>query len=53
VKTPAVSKKLKKRIGPFSFYLSDIIGQGYSSFVYKGIKDNDKQQVVAIKVIDI
>lgn len=44
---------MKKRIGPYSFYLTDLIGQGYSSFVYKGIKDNDKQQLVAIKVVDI
>lgn len=44
---------MKKRIGPYSFYLTDVIGQGYSSFVYRGIKDNDKKQVVAIKVVDI
>lgn len=43
----------KKRIGPYSYKLSDVIGCGFSSVVYKGIKDNDKSQVVAIKVVQL
>lgn len=41
----------KKRIGPYSYRLTDVIGSGFSSTVYKGYKDNDKSQVVALKVV--
>ena len=47
------SKPLKKRIGPFSFYLNDVIGRGFSSVVYKGVRDNDKAQAVALKVVGL
>lgn len=43
----------KKRVGPYSYKLADVIGSGFSSVVYKGIKDNDRTQVVAIKVIQL
>ena len=43
----------KKRIGPYSYKLCDVIGSGFSSVVYKGCKDNDKSQVVAIKVVQL
>jgi len=43
----------KKRIGPYSYRLTDVIGSGFSSTVYKGYKDNDKSQVVALKVVKI
>jgi hypothetical protein len=43
----------KKRIGPYSYRLSDVIGSGFSSIVYKGYKDNDKSKVVALKVVNI
>jgi predicted Ser/Thr protein kinase len=43
----------KKRIGPYSYRLADVIGSGFSSTVYKGYKDNDKSQVVALKVVKI
>jgi predicted Ser/Thr protein kinase len=33
--------------------LTDVIGSGFSSTVYKGYKDNDKSQVVALKVVKI
>jgi hypothetical protein len=35
-------KYSKKRIGPYSFYFKNLIGTGYSSKVYSGIKDNNK-----------
>jgi serine/threonine protein kinase len=41
----------KKRIGRYSFYLKNLIGSGFSSRVYRGIKDNDKSVHYAIKVI--
>lgn len=43
----------KKRIGPYSYYLNDIIGEGYSSTVYRGIKNNLKSTSYAIKVINL
>jgi len=43
----------KKRIGPYSYRLSEVIGSGFSSTVYRGWKDNDKSQVVALKVVKI
>ena len=43
----------KKRVGPYSYKLNDIIGSGFTSTVYKGIKDNDKSQIVAIKVVNL
>jgi hypothetical protein len=50
---PLSSKPMKKRIGPFSFYLHDVIGRGFSSVVYRGIRDNDKAQPVALKVVSL
>ncbi|KAM3134202.1 hypothetical protein pb186bvf_013720 [Paramecium bursaria] len=44
------SMRVKKVIGSYHYFPSDLIGQGYSSNVYKGYKD---QQVVAIKVINL
>lgn len=43
----------KKRIGPYHYNLSDCIGSGYSSHVYKGYKNDSKEQVYAIKVIKL
>jgi serine/threonine protein kinase len=43
----------KKRIGPYSYKLNEVIGSGFSSVVYRGYKDNDKSQVVAIKVVQL
>ena len=45
--------KGKKRIGKYSFYLKNTIGSGYGSRVYKGIKDNNKTEWYAIKVIKL
>jgi hypothetical protein len=42
---------MKKRVGPFSYYQNDVIGRGFSSVVYRGIRDNDKTQQIALKVI--
>jgi hypothetical protein len=42
---------MKKRIGPFTYYQKDVIGRGFSSVVYRGIRDKDKTQQVALKVI--
>ena len=41
----------KKRIGPYCYYLKDQIGSGFSSTVYRGFKNNDKTDVVAMKVV--
>lgn len=47
-----VSKgKSKKRVGPYSFYLKNFLGNGYGGSVYKGIRDNNKSVWYAIKVI--
>ena len=43
----------KKKIGPYSFYQQDCIGRGSCGQVYKCIKDKDKEQVYAIKVIKL
>ena len=32
----AQAKPLRKRIGPYSYCLNDIVGSGFSSTVYKG-----------------
>ena len=32
----------KKRIGCYSYYLTDCIGSGYSSQVFKGCKNDNK-----------
>ncbi len=40
-------------MGPYSYYLNDIIGTGFTSTVYRGIKDDDKNQIVAMKVIQL
>jgi hypothetical protein len=45
--------KGKKRIGRYSFYMQNFIGSGYSSRVYKGIKDSIKGIWYAIKVIKL
>ena len=41
-----------KKIQHFSYALSDEIGLGYSSHVYKG-KNDKTNELVAVKVIDI
>jgi hypothetical protein len=46
-----MGKAQKKRIGPYSYKLNDILGYGFSSIVYRGCKDDDKRQVVALKVV--
>ncbi|CAD8146095.1 unnamed protein product [Paramecium octaurelia] len=43
---------IRKQIGDYCFDMNDIIGEGYSSKVYKGIH-MVTQQVVAIKVISL
>jgi hypothetical protein len=43
----------KKRIGDFYYYLNKIIGTGYSSIVYEGKKNGDKQTKYAIKAIKL
>ena len=48
-----IPKVLKKKIGPFSYRLNDVIGSGFTSKVYRGYKSNDKSSVVAIKVISL
>ncbi len=51
---PMTSTKFsKKRVGPYCYRLSDVIGSGFSSTVSKGYKDNDKNQLVAIKVVKL
>jgi serine/threonine-protein kinase ULK/ATG1 len=45
--------KGKKRIGPYSYYLKNIIGSGYGGRVYKGIRDNNKTVWYAIKIIKL
>jgi len=40
-------------VGPYSYHLNDVIGSGFSSVVYRGLKDNDKRQVVALKVVQL
>lgn len=42
----------KKLIEKYSYYLPDVIGQGYSSMVYQG-KNEETGEVVAVKVIDM
>jgi hypothetical protein len=49
----ASSKLSKKRIGPYSYRLDDIVGSGFSSTVYKGFKDNNLASPVAIKVVQV
>lgn len=41
-----------KTIEHYSYYLSDSIGKGFSSIVYKG-KNKNNGHSVAIKVIDL
>ncbi|CAK65973.1 unnamed protein product (macronuclear) [Paramecium tetraurelia] len=43
--------KIQKRVQKYSYFLNDILGEGYSSSVYKGI-NYITNQVVAIKVIN-
>lgn len=43
----------KKRIGCYSYNLGDLIGSGYSSQVYKGRKNDNKETLYAIKVIKL
>jgi len=42
----------KKGIGNYEFLLTDVIGEGFSSVVYKG-KSSTKGEICAIKVIDM
>ena len=53
VQSVASNRYSKKRVGPYSYKLNDIIGSGFTSTVYKGIKDNDKNQMYAIKVVNL
>ncbi|CAK73457.1 unnamed protein product (macronuclear) [Paramecium tetraurelia] len=46
-----VKQKIQKRVQKYSYFLNDILGEGYSSSVYKGINIYTGQ-VVAIKVIN-
>lgn len=46
-----VEEKIKT-IEHYSYFLSDVIGKGFSSTVYKG-KNKDSGVSVAIKVIDL
>jgi serine/threonine-protein kinase ULK/ATG1 len=43
---------LRKKIEDYSYGLKDIIGKGFSSVVYRGLNEKNKEPV-AIKVIDI
>jgi hypothetical protein len=43
----------KKKVGQYSYHLKDVIGCGFSSLVYKGIKNGNKDSVVALKVIKL
>ena len=43
----------KKRIGCYSYHLNDCIGSGYSSQVYRGCKNDNKDVIYAIKVIKL
>ncbi|CAD8063661.1 unnamed protein product [Paramecium sonneborni] len=43
--------KIQKIVQKYSYFLNDIIGEGYSSSVYKGI-NFQTNQIVAIKVIN-
>lgn len=43
----------KKRIGNYFYYLNDCIGAGYSSQVYKGFKNDNRDIKYAIKVIKL
>jgi serine/threonine protein kinase len=40
-------------VGPYSYRLNQVIGSGFSSTVYRGCRNNDKAQVVAIKVVHL
>ena len=42
----------RKKIEGFSYALSEVIGKGYSSHVYRGRNDNTGE-AVAVKVIDL
>ncbi|CAD8066867.1 unnamed protein product [Paramecium sonneborni] len=44
-------QQIQKTVYKYSYFLNDILGEGYSSQVYKGIH-NETKQVVAIKVIN-
>lgn len=43
----------KKRIGRYSFYAKNLVGSGYSSKVFRAVRDNIKGEWLAIKVIKI
>ena len=43
---------MRKKIEDYSYGLTDLIGKGYSSSVFRGINEKTRQQV-AIKVIDL
>jgi len=46
------NNEIKKKIEDYSYGLTDLIGKGYSSSVFRGINEKSKEQV-AIKVIDL
>ncbi|CAD8062946.1 unnamed protein product [Paramecium sonneborni] len=46
-----VKQQIQKTVYKYSYFLNDILGEGYSSKVYKGIH-NETKQPVAIKVIN-
>lgn len=43
----------KKKIGCYSYHLNDCIGSGYSSQVFRGCKNDNKDIKYAIKVIKL
>ena len=43
---------MRKKIEDYSYGLTDLIGKGYSSSVFRGINEKNREQV-AIKVIDL
>ena len=46
------NNEMRKKIEDYSYGLTDLIGKGYSSSVFRGINEKSKEQV-AIKVIDL
>lgn len=44
--------EVRKKIENYSFSLTDRIGKGYTSIVYKG-RNDITSEIVAIKVIDL
>ncbi len=46
------NNEMRKKIEDYSYGLTDLIGKGYSSSVFRGINEKNREQV-AIKVIDL